>query len=42
VVGGAPLIADSEGSVDIVSVAIKYRWDNPAVAVPAAPVVRKF
>jgi long-chain fatty acid transport protein len=42
VVGGAPLIADSEGSVDIVSVSLRYRWDNPAVAVPAAPVVRKF
>jgi long-chain fatty acid transport protein len=27
--------------VDIISAALKYRWDNPAVAIPA-PIVRKY
>lgn len=29
-------------TVDIVSLAIKYRWDNPQVAIPAEAVVRKY
>ena len=38
-----PLVAEAEGSVDIISVAIKYRWDTPVVAaVPTAPIVRKY
>ena len=33
---------ESKPSANIVSVAMKYRWDNPAVAIPAEPIVRKF
>lgn len=39
---GLPFVADADSSVDIVSVAVRYRWDNPAVAIPAAPIVRKY
>jgi long-chain fatty acid transport protein len=35
------LAADVDSSVDIISAAVKYRWDNPAVAIPA-PIVRKY
>ena len=38
-----PFVAEAEGSVDIISVAVKYRWDTPVVAaMPAAPIVRKY
>ena len=36
-----PLVADVDSDAHILSVALKYRWDNPQVAVPAA-VVTKF
>lgn len=29
-------------TIDIVSLAIKYRWDNPQVAIPAEAIVRKY
>jgi long-chain fatty acid transport protein len=32
----------SKGSVDIVSFSLKYRWDDPAPAPVAVPVVKKF
>jgi len=35
-------IADVDSSTDIVSVALRYRWDDPKVAVPAEPIVRKY
>ncbi|MFC4174269.1 OmpP1/FadL family transporter [Microvirga sp. GCM10011540] len=38
---GVVFAADVQSSVDIVSASIKYRWDNPAVAIPA-PIVRKY
>ncbi|HEX2724648.1 MAG TPA: porin [Beijerinckiaceae bacterium] len=39
---GLPLIADvNDANVNIISAAVKYRWDDPKVAVPAA-VVRKY
>ncbi|MDF3063772.1 MAG: aromatic hydrocarbon degradation protein, partial [Microvirga sp.] len=37
-----PLVADADARVDIVSVGLTYRWDDPKVAIPAAPVVRKY
>jgi long-chain fatty acid transport protein len=39
---GVPFVADVDASTDIFSVAMRYRWDNPAVAIPAAPIVRKY
>jgi len=39
---GLPFVADVDSSVDIVSVGLRYRWDDPKVAVPAAPIVRKY
>ena len=42
--GGIPLtlVADvRDANVNIISAALKYRWDDPKVAVPA-PVVRKY
>jgi long-chain fatty acid transport protein len=39
---GLPFVADVDASTDIVSVALRYRWDDPAVAIPAAPIVRKY
>ncbi|WP_201864539.1 OmpP1/FadL family transporter [Microvirga soli] len=39
---GAPFVADVDASTDILSVGLRYRWDNPAVAIPAAPIVRKY
>ncbi|MBB4040942.1 long-chain fatty acid transport protein [Microvirga flocculans] len=38
---GLPFVADVDAGVDIVSVGLRYRWDNPKVAIPAAPIVRK-
>jgi long-chain fatty acid transport protein len=39
---GLPFVADVDASTDIVSVGLRYRWDNPQVAIPAAPIVRKY
>ncbi|MBF9197633.1 OmpP1/FadL family transporter [Microvirga terrestris] len=39
---GAPFVADVDASTDILSVGLRYRWDDPAVAIPAAPIVRKY
>jgi long-chain fatty acid transport protein len=41
-IGGLPLVADVDARVDIVSVGLKYRWDDVRVPIPAAPVVRKY
>jgi long-chain fatty acid transport protein len=38
---GAVFVADVDASVDIISASVKYRWDNPAKAIPA-PIVRKY
>jgi len=38
---GLPFIADVDSNVNIVSAAIRYRWDDPKVAIPA-PVVQKY
>ena len=43
--GGIPLpfVAESEAHVDIISAAVKFRWDTPvAAAVPTTPMVRKY
>ena len=43
--GAIPLtfVADVDSKVDIISAAVKYRFDTPvAVAVPTAPIVRKY
>ena len=39
---GAPFVADVDSSTDIITVGLRYRWDDPAVAIPAAPIVRKY
>jgi long-chain fatty acid transport protein len=39
---GLPFVADVDSAVDIVSVGLRYRWDDPQVAIPAAPIVRKY
>lgn len=39
---GLPFLADVDASTDIVSVSLRYRWDDPKVAIPAAPIVRKY
>jgi long-chain fatty acid transport protein len=33
---------ETKPTVDIVSLAVKYRWDNPQVAIPAQAVVTKY
>lgn len=38
---GLPFVADTNTTVNIISAAIRYRWDDPKVAIPA-PVVRKY
>lgn len=38
---GVVFAANVDSDVDIISAAIKYRWDNPAKAIPA-PIVRKY
>jgi long-chain fatty acid transport protein len=40
--GGLPFVADVDSKVDIFSVGLKYRWDDPKVAIPAEPVVPKY
>jgi long-chain fatty acid transport protein len=40
-----PFVAESDAQVDIISLAVKYRWDDTKVAaraVPAAPLIRKY
>lgn len=39
---GLPFVADVDSTVDIISVGLRYRWDDPKVAIPAAPIVRKY
>ncbi|WP_243368760.1 OmpP1/FadL family transporter [Microvirga solisilvae] len=39
---GLPFVADVDASVNIVSMGLRYRWDDPKVAIPAAPIVRKY
>jgi long-chain fatty acid transport protein len=39
---GVPFLADVDATVDIVSVGLRYRWDDPKVAIPAVPLVRKY
>ncbi|HLM38937.1 MAG TPA: outer membrane protein transport protein [Microvirga sp.] len=39
---GVPFLADVDAAVDIVSVGLRYRWDDPKVAIPAVPLVRKY
>ncbi|MBB3019361.1 long-chain fatty acid transport protein [Microvirga lupini] len=39
---GAPFVADVDASTDILSVGLRYRWDDPKIAIPAAPIVRKY
>jgi long-chain fatty acid transport protein len=36
-----PFVGEAKPTVDIVSAALKYRWDDTAVAIPA-PLVRKY
>ncbi|MEZ0170901.1 OmpP1/FadL family transporter [Microvirga sp. TS319] len=38
---GLPFVADVDSSVDIISAAVRYRWDDAKVAIPA-PIVRKY
>lgn len=38
---GLPLVANVDSQVNIVSAAVRYRWDNPTVAIPA-PVITKY
>lgn len=38
---GGIFVADVDATVDIISASVKYRWDNPAKAIPA-PIVRKY
>lgn len=38
---GVVFAAEVDSQVDIISAAIKYRWDNPAKAIPA-PIVAKY
>src|SRR4051794_35305022 len=40
--GGSPFVANVDSKVDIISAGFKYRWDDPKVAIPAEPVVRKY
>lgn len=37
----AAFVAEAQGSVDIVSASLRYRWDDPKVAQPAA-IIRKY
>jgi long-chain fatty acid transport protein len=39
---GLPFLADVDSDVDIISAAVRYRWDDPKVAIPAVPLVRKY
>lgn len=38
---GVPFVADVDANVNIISAALRYRWDNPKVAV-SAPIVTKY
>ena len=37
---GLPFYADTKAAVDILSVSLRYRWDDPRAAIPAAIVTR--
>jgi long-chain fatty acid transport protein len=37
---GLPFVADADSSVNIISAALRYRWDDPVKPIPA-PIVRK-
>ena len=37
---GLPFLAEADASANVISAALRYRWDDPAVAIPA-PIVRK-
>jgi long-chain fatty acid transport protein len=39
---GLQYLADVDSAVDIISAAVRYRWDDPKVAIPAVPLVRKY
>jgi long-chain fatty acid transport protein len=39
---GVNVAAEAKPNINIVSVGLTYRWDDPRVAQPAAPVVRKY
>ncbi|WP_262030943.1 OmpP1/FadL family transporter [Microvirga sp. Mcv34] len=39
---GLPFVANVDASVDIISAGLRYRWDDPKVAIPAVPLVRKY
>jgi long-chain fatty acid transport protein len=42
---GLPFVAEADSSVNIISAALKYRWDapeRPIPAVPTSPIVRKY
>ena len=39
---GLPYHARTRGHVDILSAALSYRWDDPTVVTPGAPIVRKY
>ena len=38
----APYVGRNKTSLDIVSVGLNYRWDDPGVTAPAGPIVRKY
>ena len=37
-----PFVGSNKTSLDILSVGLNYRWDDPRVAEPVAPIVRKY
>ena len=39
---GLPFLADVDSDTDIISAGLRYRWDDPKVAIPAVPLVRKY
>ena len=37
-----PYVGSNKTSIDIVSLGLNYRWDDPKVVTPGAPIVRKY
>jgi len=37
-----PFVGTNSSSLNMLSLAINYRWDDPKVAIPVAPIVRKY
>ncbi len=37
-----PFVGSNKTSIDLISVGLNYRWDDPRVAVPVVPIVRKY